>query len=41
MVSCQKCGKNLTKPERKIENSSFRIALYACDNCGFKFKVVY
>lgn len=41
MVSCQNCGKKLAKPERKIENKAFGIALYCCDRCGLKFKVTY
>jgi uncharacterized Zn finger protein len=40
MVSCQNCGKTLTKPVRKIENTYFSIALYRCDNCGCRFKIV-
>jgi transposase-like protein len=38
MVNCPKCGKTLTKPERKIENSAFIIELYRCDQCGTTFK---
>jgi DNA-directed RNA polymerase subunit M/transcription elongation factor TFIIS len=41
MVSCQNCGKNLTKPDRKIENDFFCIAVYTCDKCGANFKIAY
>ncbi|MGD6852490.1 MAG: hypothetical protein ACQCN6_10575 [Candidatus Bathyarchaeia archaeon] len=38
MVKCPNCGRNLTEPERKIENSSFCIERYKCDRCGYTFK---
>jgi endogenous inhibitor of DNA gyrase (YacG/DUF329 family) len=37
-VSCPKCGKELAKPDRKLENSVFYVALFTCDTCGTKVK---
>jgi predicted RNA-binding Zn-ribbon protein involved in translation (DUF1610 family) len=39
MVNCPNCGKELTKPDKKLENAFFRIAIYTCDKCGTTFKV--
>lgn len=41
MVNCLNCGKELAKPEKKIENSFFCLAVYKCDVCGISFKVAY
>jgi len=38
IVNCPKCGKELAKPDKKLENSVFYVALYTCDMCGAKFK---
>jgi predicted RNA-binding Zn-ribbon protein involved in translation (DUF1610 family) len=38
MVNCPNCGKELGKPEKKIENSYFCLALYLCPKCGHHFK---
>ena len=35
---CPKCGKELAKPDRKLENSVFYVALFTCDTCGTKVK---
>jgi ssDNA-binding Zn-finger/Zn-ribbon topoisomerase 1 len=40
MVKCPNCEKELTKPDRKIENSMFTIAVYTCNKCGTCFKHV-
>jgi len=40
MVDCPKCGKEVAKPDKKLENSFFQIAIYTCEGCGTTFKVV-
>jgi ribosomal protein S27E len=37
-VNCPKCGKELTKPNKKLENAVFCIALFTCDICGTSIK---
>ena len=37
-VNCPKCGKELAKPDRKLENAVFYAAIYTCDICGATFK---
>ncbi len=41
MVQCHNCGKNLTKPDKKIENAFFCIEVYTCHRCGAHFKLTY
>jgi DNA-directed RNA polymerase subunit RPC12/RpoP len=39
MAKCPGCGKEVSRPIRKIENSVFKIAVYKCEGCGKAFKV--
>lgn len=41
LANCPKCGKNLTKPDKKIEIWLFCIEAYTCDSCGIKFKITH
>jgi hypothetical protein len=38
MINCNKCGKTIRKPTRKLENSFFLIEVYKCKKCGSTFK---
>jgi ribosomal protein S27E len=37
-ISCPKCGKELDKPDKKLENAVFYVAIYTCDKCGTTLK---
>jgi ribosomal protein S27E len=37
-VNCPNCGKELAKPDKKLQNAVFYVALYTCDACGTTFK---
>jgi hypothetical protein len=37
-ANCPKCGKELVKPDKTIENSVFCVARFTCDSCGTIFK---
>jgi transposase-like protein len=37
-VNCPNCGKELAKPDKKLENAVFCVARYTCDACGTTFK---
>jgi predicted RNA-binding Zn-ribbon protein involved in translation (DUF1610 family) len=39
MADCPNCGKEVAKPDKKIENAFFHIVIYTCDRCGTSFKV--
>jgi len=36
-ANCPKCGKQLIKPDRKLENAVFCVASFTCDRCGTNF----
>ncbi|MGA3058929.1 MAG: hypothetical protein ABSD92_01020 [Candidatus Bathyarchaeia archaeon] len=38
MISGPNCGRKLDKPDKKIENYFFCLAVYTCNNCGNQFK---
>jgi hypothetical protein len=33
MLNCNKCGKKIEKPTKKLENSLFTIEIYTCKKC--------
>jgi ribosomal protein S27E len=37
-VNCPKCGKELAKPDKKLENTAFFVAHFTCDCCGTTVK---
>ncbi len=38
MISCNKCGRALVKPIRKLENSLFCIEVFKCRHCDATYK---
>jgi hypothetical protein len=41
MVNCPRCGKELAKPNKKLENFVFFIAVFTYDECETQLKVVH
>jgi len=37
-INCPKCGKELTEPDKKLENTVFFVARFTCDCCGTTIK---
>jgi transposase-like protein len=38
MAICPICGKTLSNPNKKFQNSFFTIENYTCDSCRTEFK---
>gem|GEM_PF-2223762 len=38
MFSCSKCGRNIVKPIKKLENAFFIIEVYKCKKCRTTYK---
>jgi Zn finger protein HypA/HybF involved in hydrogenase expression len=39
MIHCIKCGKEIDRPSRSIENYTFTVQDYDCGKCRHNFKV--
>ena len=38
MAKCPNCRKEIAKPDRTLENSTFCIEAFTCNECGICFK---
>jgi transposase-like protein len=41
MVTCPKCGNEVSNPEKTLENAFFRIESFRCPNCKCQFNEAY